>query len=476
MPERFDVVIVGGGTAGCVLAARLSEDPDRRICLAEAGPDYGSYRSGSWPDELLDPRKLVFTHDWGTGGEDDRSLGARVIGGCSAHNACIVLEGAPSDYDEWGPEWRYPTLAPYLERARATLRTRAANTDRPAPLHTAFIAAAQARGFVLPSDPPDTALQAGVAPAPANVVDGVRWNAAFAYLDAARGRANLTILGDCLVDRVLLRGTRAAGAVLADGSRLEAGSVVLTAGAYFTPAILLRSGIGPEKELRRHDIPVVVPLPVGERLLDHCGSGIAWKATDRLQELTVAHGRENGGLFEPHAVLKAASSVCKPGSWDIHLLPWTNPAARAHDRYEMSCGCFHMKPLSVGRVRLRSHDPTELPEVNRGFLTRAEDTAVIVEALRLAREIAATEPLSGLLAAELRPGDCELAEYVRATVRNYYHPAGTCAMGEVTDAYGCVFGTEGLVVGDASLMPTIPRANTNLTTLAIAERIADTLR
>ena len=251
--------------------------------------------------------------------------------------------------------------------------------------------------------------------------------------------------------------------------------MVLTAGAYFTPAILLRSGIGPEAELRRHGIRVKLALPVGERLLDHCGSGIAWEPTAKLQGLTATHVRETGGLFEPHVVLKAASSVCPDGSWDIHLLPWTNAVEGTPDRFATSCGCFHMKPRSAGRVRLRSTDPTDLPDIERGFLSWAEDSTVIIEALELARSVAAAEPLSGLLADELQPAARELEEYVAATVRNYFHPAGTCAVGDVTDVRGRVLGTDGLVVADASLMPTIPRSNTNLTTVAIADRIAETL-
>src|SRR5262245_1507784 len=252
--ERYDVLIVGGGTAGCVAAGRLSEDPARSVCLLEAGPDYGPLDGGRWPDELLDPRSLAFTHDWGTGGEDERSLGARVIGGCSTHNACLVLAGTPADYDEWGPDWSHARLAPYLERARIALRTGPANTDSPAPFHTAFLAAAQELGFPLLEDGGDAEQLVGVAAGPANVVGGVRWNTAFAYLDPARARPNLTVLGDALVDSVLLEKSRAIGVRLADGHRIEAETVLLTAGAYLTPTILLRSGIGPEAELCRHGI------------------------------------------------------------------------------------------------------------------------------------------------------------------------------------------------------------------------------
>ena len=444
-----DVLVVGGGTAGCVLAARLSERSERRVTLLEAGPDYGPLDEGRWPADILDAGAIAETHDWGPGGEDGRSLGARVLGGSSACNACVVVRGSPDDYDEWTPGWSYESFAPYLDRAEAGLRTATANTGRPVPFHQAFVEAALAAGV------------ADAAPFPANVVDGVRWNAAFAYLEPARGRPNLEILGDTLVDRVVFDGTRATGVLCADGRRFEARTVILAAGAYFSPAILLRSGIGPEGD------PM---LPVGERLLDHYGTSMAWAPTERLQTETAAHVQQHH-LFQAHSVLKAASSACQPGSWDMHIIPWISPGETA-GRFEVGAPLFHMKPLSAGRVSLRSDDPALPPVVERGYLSREEDLEVIVEAIELTRAIAAAAPLRGLLGKELRPGTLDPAEYVRQTARNYFHPAGTCAIGEVVDAECRVLGTEGLLVADASVMPTIPRANTNLTTAAIAERVA----
>lgn len=471
---RYDVLVVGGGTAGCVVAARISENPERRVCLVEAGPDYGPRVAGAWPGDLLDPRAFTFTHDWGSGGEDERSLGARVLGGCSAHNACMAVAGTGTDYDEWGDDWSYDRFAPYLARARATLRVGPANTDEPAPFHRAFLAATDALGLPRLDDPDDPLRPVGAFPLPANIVDGVRWSTAFAYLDGARERPGLTLLAETPVDRIELEGTRAVGAVTVSGDVIRADTIVLTAGAYFTPAILLRSGIGPVEELARHDIREAAALPVGENLVDHHGAGISWEPTNRLNRLTEEHVSRTGPLFRPHVIVKAASSGCPAGSWDLHLVSWTNPA-EAGDGYEASVGVFHMKPRSAGRVRLRSRDPRELPVVERGFLRDPSDLPTIVEGLELARALAAQAPLAPLLGGEREPGLEELGAYVRRTARCYFHPAGTCAIGGVVDPFGRVLGIEGLVVADASVMPTIPRANTNLTTVAIAERLAETL-
>ncbi|HEX2052043.1 MAG TPA: GMC family oxidoreductase N-terminal domain-containing protein, partial [Actinomycetota bacterium] len=197
MSSGYDVLVLGGGTAGCVLAGRLSEDPECRVCLVEAGPDYGPFAGGGWPPEMVDAHDLPVSHLWPTDRADRWQHRARILGGCSAHNACVVLEGAPEDYDEWGPGWTYDELAPYLARARDALRARTPEPDQLFPWHRAFLDAGGDDAVLLP----------------VNALGRVRWNAAFAYVDPARDRPNLTILSDTLVDRVVVERGRARGAL-----------------------------------------------------------------------------------------------------------------------------------------------------------------------------------------------------------------------------------------------------------------------
>ena len=244
MPDHFDVIVVGGGTAGCVLAARLSEAPERTVCLVEAGPDYGRYADRRWPADMLDARTLPMTHLWETEPDDRSASRARIIGGCSAHNACLVVWGSRADYDEWGDGWSFAELEPYLRRAETMLETRTDRAGDLSPFHRALLEAGPRIGLPVLEHPNDLDATVGVAPAAVNARGAVRWNTSFAYLDEARPRPNLTIAAETLVDRVEIDGGRAVG-ILTDRGRFEADTVIVAAGAYGSPAVLLRSGIGP---------------------------------------------------------------------------------------------------------------------------------------------------------------------------------------------------------------------------------------
>jgi choline dehydrogenase-like flavoprotein len=443
--ERYDVLVLGAGAAGCALAARLSESRERSVCLVEAGPDYGHLAEGRWPADILDPRWLALeSHLWERDDDEDRSQArARILGGCSAHNACVLLEGAPSDYD-WSPEWSYETFAPHLRRAYETLRGHVLADEELTPWHRAFRDAGGEDAIVHP----------------VNIVDGVRWHTGFAYVDPARARENLNVLADTLVDRVLLEDGRATGAV-ADGRELEADVVVVSGGAYGSPGILLRSGIGPGGE--------VAELPVGEGLTDHVGVGAAWEPTQRLLDETAAHEAEHG-LYMGQVTIAVASRSCPPGVRDLFVFPALDVGP------EISGAAFAMKPRSRGSVRLHGREPAAPLAIDHGFLRDERDVEVLTEAFERLRELVEEPEVRPYAGAELRPGRAvEAEEHVRATARGFFHPVGTCAIGSVLDERCRVLGFENLYVVDASALPEIPAANTNLTTVALAERAAEWL-
>src|SRR5262245_14804039 len=276
-PERIaraDVCIVGGGAAGCVLAARLSEDPAHPVCLVEAGPDYGHLDEGRWPADLLDASDCATSHDWGYGVDSC----CRVIGGCSSHNGCMVVWGAPADYDEWAAAtgdaaWGFAALRPVLERAQAAIGTRRFTDAEVGGWTRRALAGWAALGERRLDDFNHPEAVEGYALMPVNRRGSTRFGAAHAYLDPARGRPNLELLADALVDRVVVDGGRATGVVVRHGGRerlVDAPLVVLAAGAYGTPAVLLRSGVGPADELGALGVPVVADVAgVGRGLVDH---------------------------------------------------------------------------------------------------------------------------------------------------------------------------------------------------------------
>ncbi len=500
----FDVLVLGGGAAGCVLAARLSEDPARRVGLVEAGPDYGPLSAGRWPRALLDARVDGALIDLTTGARDAHDWGydagrsasrARVIGGCSSHNGCEVLWGAPSDYDEWADltgdaGWSYTRLLPYLQRADRTIEVRPSRVAELSPIRRSIIAAGRERGLaVLPHLNAPGAVR-GVGGIPVNARGTLRWGAAFAYLDAARPRPNLLILADSLVDRVTLDGGRATGAIIRRAGREEqitAGTVIVAAGSYGTPAILGRSGIGPAAHLRTLGIRPAVDLPgVGARLLDHAYVLMSWAARPRLQAADdrIAAGDPPLSLSE----VKWPSSHCRAGAWDTTVGAWSGTVfdQRAHGAARHLAGmapCV-MKTVSRGQVTLRSADPTVLPGIDHGFLSDPDghDLAVLVEAVGLCRDLAGTRAWRYWCGEEVEPGPAvrgpALETWLRANVGGSYHPSGTARMGKpadrhaVVDSRGRVFGVDGLAVVDASIFPSIPAANIHLSVLAVAEKLA----
>ena len=493
----YDVVVLGGGPAGCVLASRLSEDPGRSVCLVEAGPDYGSYEDGGWPHDLLYAHELATSHDWGLAGGWS-SWRAKVIGGCSSHNGCFIAWGSPDDFDEWvaagDPGWSYAALEPYRRRCEVMLRVRPSRVGDLEPFMQVGLDAAVESGLPLLEDFDDPDMPEGAAPIKVNAVGDVRWNAAFAYLDPARGRPNLTIVPRALVDRLQLGSDRATAAVVRlDGAEVEiaADRFVLTAGSYGSPAILLRSGIGPARDLARASIGIGTDLPgVGRNLIDHPRVEVVHRPTATLLARTEEHLAERPDRAQ--MLIKARGETAASSGWDLHVMmrvrrPLANDTGRLPDGPLAHFYLHALKPASRGSVRIASSDPSVLPIVDHGFLTDAagRDAAILQDGVRLARRLANTDAMRGLLDGELAPGqdatDDEILDYVKHSVGGYWHPVGTCKMGPesdndaVVDATGRVRGWENVYVADASIMPTIPRANTHLLVLAVAERIAGLL-
>jgi choline dehydrogenase len=429
---RYDVLVLGGGSAGCVLAARLSEDESRSVCLVEAGPDYGPFDGGRWPEELLNSGGIPDSHAWDPDESPFSPLRARVLGGCSAHNACLVV---------WPPD-APPELEPHLRRAHDTIAPDPFfyREDEYSPWFAGVAEASAAHDLEVMSGP-------------YNIRHGVRWNAAFAYVDPARGRPNLTIRGDALVDRVLFEGDRAVGAVV-DGEVVDADTVVLSAGACGSPAILMRSGVGPEAELDALGIDVVAPVDaVGANLQDHVSAKLVFEPSDELRERTRAV-----------APVPFSNGIVRTD--DFHLLP---VAGRDGEGAHVTVAL--LLPDSRGRVRLRSRDAAVSPEIDHRLLSDERDRGALLEGLALAHEVAAEEPLRRLG----RPVELPDEERIDSTLGIYFHPVGTCATGAVVDEDGRVQGFENLYVADASVLATIPRANTHLATLSVAEKLGSQL-
>jgi len=499
LPAAADVVVVGGGTAGAAVAGLVAERSDARVVLLEAGPDYGPRDSGRWPKDLLDAAEMpMFSHDWGyTGDVRGRTVlfnRARVIGGCSSHNAAAVVHGHRVDYDGWAaagnPGWSTDELLPLFESAWRRLRVQRVGVDDLTPFQAASMEAIAAAGIPAVEDFNDLDETTGVAPFPINIDDGLRVNSAFAYVDPVRDKGNLTVVGDAPVERVLLNGSGVEGVVVrVDGElhELRAPRVVLSAGAYGSPAVLLRSGVGPPEHLREVGIEPAHELPgVGENLHDQPSVEVDYAGSEEIVESMLAFA---GRRWRPdeQVIGKYPSEGCTEG-FDLHVYPIGGRRWDDKERWRWTLGVACLTPLSRGTLRLGGPGMDDPLRIDHGYLTDPEgrDLARLVEGVERAREVAATKRLAPLLGDEVFPGPHvrgreALSESIAESAVHYYHPCGSCKMGPADDplavvgADGAVHGLDGLHVADASIMPWTMSGNTNMPTTVIGEKIARAL-
>ncbi len=495
--ESYDFVIVGGGTAGCVLAARLSENPEVSVLLLEAGAatsPVGAETPPAWPTLLQSPA------NWGDVALGQTAAGrpvpvarGRVLGGGSAINAMVFIRGHRSSYDRWVKEgaegWGFDNLLPFFRRTETAKGRDPAlrGTDGPLvvgpanppnPVLAACLDAAEEVGYRR-ADDISGGLEEGFGWTDLNIVAGRRQSSLTAYLRPAMQRGNLGVVTEALAHRLLIDRRRCIGVEYSVGGELiragAAGEVVLTAGAIGTPKLLMLSGIGSASALRPHGIEVVAELPgVGENLHDHPYAFIIYRPAQPVTAAANNHGEALG-------LLRSDPDLGYP---DLQILfvdiPLVPPSEGGPESGYTIAPAL-MQPFSRGTVRLASGSPDAAPVVDPRYLSDSRDVEAMVTGLKIAREIGRAKALAPWRAEEALPGpgtdtDEALRHHADRTMQSYFHPVGTCQMGtngmSVVDPELRVHGISGLRIADGSIMPSIVSGNTNATVYAIAERAA----
>ncbi|MEM1086409.1 MAG: choline dehydrogenase [Pseudomonadota bacterium] len=525
--QDFDYIIVGAGSAGCVLANRLSADPAIKVCLIEAGKkdksllvrmpagvgslikDENDYNWGFWttPQQHMDNRELWWPRGKGWGGS-------------SSINGMIYIRGHARDYDQWRQSgltgWGYDDILPYFKRSEGyengendfhggdgPLRVSESPMDNLA--YDAFVKAGLEAGYKATSDF-NGAQQEGFGPYQRTIHEGERWSSSFAYLRPALDRPNLTVKSTALVSRVVTENGKAVGVetLAKRGAQPEtircSGEVLVCAGAVQSPQILMLSGIGPAAELKKHGIATVVDSKgVGANLQDHLDVTVVHEMTQKLSAYSQQAGLKKIGVgikyllskkgagadnfLQAGAFLKSREGLDRP---DLQL-HYVNAAVIDHGKEDVGKDGFtihacQLRPESRGTITLASGDPFDHPLIDPNYLAAEEDRRTLRESVKMVREVAGQNALSGLRGPEILPGesvktDEDIDAFIRKTGETIYHPVGTVAMGiqddSPLDPELRVRGIDGLRVIDASVMPTLIGGNTNAPTMMIAEKAAD---
>jgi choline dehydrogenase-like flavoprotein len=511
----FDYIVVGAGSAGCVIASRLSEDPACQVLLIEAGgPDDGDVYSVP----ALWPAQLKTRGDWDYDTEEEPHLmgrrlylpRGRVLGGTSSMNGMVYTRGHRSDYERWRdsglPAWGWDDVLPYFLRAERNERGASEWHGGDGPLWVsdrrsenrlmqAWIDAAVAAGHRL-NDDFNGPEQDGVGAFQLTQSDGRRWSTASAYLRPALARENLTVLTHAHVTRVLFRGDRAVGVDVerfGEVSRHEAaGEVTVCGGAYNSPQVLMLSGIGPAAHLAALGISPLVDLPVGSNLQDHPGVGLVF-ATDAETVLdrptdadwerfrTEGRGPLTSNIVEVGGFFRTRPGVDAPDA-ETFTMQAGSAGGGLHSEGDRTYTIYVqiLRPSSRGEVRLRSADHSAKVWIRHNHLATEDDCRLIADALRLNLRIAEQEPLAALTTGRVQypesESDADLVAFARRFGNGLWHPSSTCPMGPVLDAEFRVHGIDGLRVVDASAMPDMVGANPNATIVMMAERAADFMK
>jgi len=509
--RRYDYVIVGAGSAGCVLAARLSANPDVKVALLEAG-DEDSANEIRVPAAALQLTKTKY--DWDFYSEAEPGLGGRSvplargkgIGGTSSINAMVYIRGNPADFDNWERDgasgWSYREMLPYFIKGESNERGEERFHGRSGPmsvqdaryvhpLSKRFIEAAKQAGHPYNEDF-NGATQIGVGHFQLTQRNGERCSAADAYLHPARQRSNLDVITGALVLKVLLNGTRATALSIFRCGQEETlqveREVILSAGTYGSPQLLMLSGMGPAAQLKSFNIATAVDMPVGEDLQDHVLAPVTYRTSEPslLRAGTAAdvelYTRERKGPLSSNGIGAGAFLSTVPGETipdiELYMAPLLIDDLYSPPREDgFSIAASLLKTSSRGTVTLRSARPDAKPRILTNVLTTPEDQRTMANGVRAAMHIARQNKL-----AEVRVSDAsvpksereaDIDDYLRNRAMTDRHPAGTCGMGRVVDSELRVLGIDGMRVVDASVIPTIPRGNLNAVVLAIAEKAAD---